>query len=333
MPLDPGLRALLDKQAAAASPVPLSELPIKIVRPVYQAGILAGLGADYRPAPLAEVRDAVIEGSVPVRIYRPDRPAGAAPPAAVAYAHGGGWVLGGLETHDEVCRYLSRELPAVLVAADYRLAPEHPYPAAIDDYWTVVRWLAGHAAGLGADPGTLVVMGDSAGGNLAAAATLRARDAGGPAIAAQALAYPVTDATRQSAADPGGSYAQCGEDYGLTAARMDWFITSYLPGPASRTAPDASPLLAPDLSGLPPAVVGTAEFDPLRDEGARYAARLRDAGVPVTFLPGAGLAHGFMHQAPQARAADQARQDFTAALRAVLGRAGDAASPAARAGP
>ncbi len=244
----------------------------------------------------------------------------------------GGWVIGDLETHDEVCRYLSRELPAVVVAVDYRRAPEHPYPAAIEDYWTAVRWLAENAGALGADPGALVVAGDSAGGNLAAAAALRARDAGGPAIAAQALAYPVTDATRQSAADPAGSYARWGEGYGLTAATMAWFIDCYLPDPASRAAADNSPLLVPDLSGLPPAVVATAEYDPLRDEGAGYAARLRDAGVPVTFLPGDGLVHGFLYQARLARAAGQARQEFTAALRAILRSAGDRARRAGREG-
>ena len=260
MPVDPRLQVMLGQAAARAAAAGPGPLPPEVLRAGYRAAILAALGADYAPVPLAEVRDTHAAG-VPVRIYRPA--AGERLLPAVAFAHAGGWVLGDLETHDEVCRYLSTALPAVVVAVDYRLPPEHVYPAAIEDYWAVVCWLAGHAAELGADPERLVVAGDSAGGNMALAAALRARDAGGPRIRAQAAAYPATDMTLGYGSAPGRSYEKYAEGYGLTAATMSWFAETYLPDPADRAAPDVSPLLAADLSGLPRAVVATAEYDPL----------------------------------------------------------------------
>jgi acetyl esterase len=324
MPLDPELRAMLERTAAAA-PVPMYELPVDVARAGYKAGVAVSLGDDYQPTAMAEVSDVVVAGSVPVRVYRPDAP-GLLP--AVAFAHGGGWVIGDLDTHDETCRYLAEALSALVVAVDYRRAPEDPYPAAIDDYWAAVTWLAENAARLGADPGALAVVGDSAGGHLAAAAALRARAAGGPAIAVQALAYPVTDATMAAAADPLGSYVTRSDGYGLSATSMAWFIGSYVPDPADRSRPDNAPLLVEDLSGLPPAVVATAEFDPLRDEGAAYARRLREAGVPVTWLPGDGLVHGFLRQAGVSRAADRARTAFADAITATLAARRPATAPA-----
>ena len=320
MPVDPLLQVMLDEAAARAAAAGLAgvapgQLPPAVLRAGYRAAILAALGADYVPAPLAEVRDTRAAG-VPVRVYRPE--AGGRPLPVVAFAHAGGWVLGDLETHDEVCRYLSAALPAVVVAVDYRLAPEHVYPAAIEDYWAVVRWLAGHAAELGADPERLVVAGDSAGGNMALAAALRARDAGGPRIIAQAAAYPATDLTLGYGSAPGRSYAKYAEGYGLTAATMRWFADTYLPEPADRAAPAVSPLLAADLSGLPPAVIATAEYDPLCSEGARYAERLRAAGVPVTYLDGRGLVHGFLYYPRVARACATARDAFADAIRSAV---------------
>jgi acetyl esterase len=324
MPLDPDLRAMLERTAAAA-PVPLNELPVDVARSGYKAGALASLGPDYQPIALAQVTDRVVAGSVPVRIYQPDAAAtesaasrSQGPRPVVAFAHGGGWVIGDLDTHDDTCRFLSQALSAVVVAVDYRRAPEHPYPAAIDDYWAAVQWTAQNAADLGADPGALALVGDSAGGHLAAAAALRARTAGGPAIAVQAMAYPVTDATMSTATDPHASYVTRSEGFGLSAASMSWFISCYLPAAADRALPDNSPLLVQDLSGLPPAVVATAEFDPLRDEGARYARRLEQAGVPVTWLPGDGLVHGFLRQQRESPAAARARQAFADAIGAVL---------------
>jgi acetyl esterase len=324
MPLDPELRAMLDA-AAAAPAVPMHELPVDVARANQRAATAISLGPDYQPIALAEVSDRVVAGSVPVRVYRPDVP-GVLP--VVAFAHGGGWVIGDLDTHDEPCRFLSHALSAVVVAVDYRRAPEHPYPAAIDDYWAVVCWLAQHAADLGADPGALVVVGDSAGGHLATAAALRARAAGGPAIAVQAMAYPVTDATMSIASDPLGSYVTRADGYGLSATSMAWFVNCYLPDPEARARPDNSPLLVDDLSGLPPAVIATAEFDPLRDEGARYARRLSQAGVPVTWLPGDGLVHSFLRQARQSRAAARARRAFADAISAALAVRPAAPAPA-----
>ena len=320
MPVDPLLQVMLDEAAARAAAAGLAgvapgQLPPAVLRAGYRAAILAALGADYVPAPLAEVRDTRAAG-VPVRVYRPE--AGGRPLPVVAFAHAGGWVLGDLETHDEVCRYLSAALPAVVVAVDYRLAPEHVYPAAIEDYWAVVCWLAGHAAEVGGDPERLVVVGDSAGGNMALAAALRARDAGGPRIIAQAAAYPATDLTLGYGSAPGRSYAKYAEGYGLTAATMRWFADTYLPEPADRAAPAVSPLLAADLSGLPPAVIATAEYDPLCSEGARYAERLRAAGVPVTYLDGQGLVHGFLYYPRVARACATARDAFADAIRSAV---------------
>jgi acetyl esterase len=326
MPVDPHLRVMLDaaaaRAAAAAEADPAAgQLSPQILRAGYRMAILAALGEDYAPAPLAEVRDTELAG-VPVRVYHPEpgHPEPAQPLPVVAFAHAGGWVLGDLETHDEVCRHLSAALPAVVVAVDYRLAPEHVYPAAINDYWSVVCWLAEHATELGADPDRLIVAGDSAGGNMALAAALRAREAGGPRIAAQAAAYPATDLTLGYGGAPGRSYEKYAVGYGLTAAVMAWFADTYLPSTADRASQTASPLLADDLSGLPPAVIATAEYDPLADEGARYAERLRAAGVPVTYLAGQSLVHGFLYYPRVSPACATARDAFTDAIRSAVTR-------------
>jgi acetyl esterase len=326
MPVDPLLQVMLDQAAARAAAAGLAgivpgQLPPATLRAGYRAAILAALGPDYVPAALAEVRDTRAAG-VPVRVYRPE--AGGRPLPALAFAHAGGWVLGDLETHDEVCRYLSAALPAVVVAVDYRLAPEHVYPAAIEDYFAVVCWLAGHAGELGADPERLIVAGDSAGGNMALAAALRARDAGGPRIIAQAAAYPPTDMTLGYGSAPGRSYEKYAEGYGLTAATMNWFAETYLPRPADRASPAVSPLLAADLSGLPPAVIATAEYDPLSSEGARYAQRLRAAGVPVTYLDGKDLVHGFLYYPRVSPACAAAREAFAGAIRSTVERSAQA---------
>ena len=312
MPLDPQLRLMLEQAAAAGITGP-GQLPPPVVRAGYRTAVTAALGEDYVPAPLAEVRDATVAG-VPVRVYRPT--VGGPPLPAVVFAHAGGWVLGDLETHDEVCRYLALALPAVVVAVDYRLAPEHVYPAGHDDYWAVTGWLAGNAAELGADPGRLVVAGDSAGGNMALAAALRAREEGGPAIAVQAAAYPATDMTLEHGSAPGRSYQRYAEGFGLTAKTMAWFADTYLPEVSDRAR--VSPLLADDLAGLPPAVIATAEYDVLADEGAAYAARLDAAGVPVRYLAGDGLTHGFLYYPRVSPACAAARGAFAAAITTFL---------------
>jgi acetyl esterase len=293
MPLEPTTAAMLEQFAAADAP-PMSALPPEAAREMYKAM--------QPPAPEIEI-GAVEDRSIPgpagtidLRIYRPEGPG---PFPLHLHYHGGGWVIGDLDTHDADCRELCRGAGCVVVAVDYRLAPEHAFPAAPEDCYAATRWAVDNAEALGARPGPISVGGDSAGGNLAAAVALMARDRGGPEIALQLLVYPVTDATMDTA-----SYVDNAEGYLLTRDSMEWFWNHYCPA-ESRTDPLASPLKAEDLAGLPPAVVMTAEFDPLRDEGQAYADRLRDAGVEVEYRCFDGLIHGFFSQArmiPAARA-------------------------------
>jgi acetyl esterase len=208
--------------------------------------------------------------------------------ALVVYYHGGGWVIGNLETHDHVVRVLANRLHAAIVNVDYRLAPEHRFPTAVDDSWAALLWANERMTEIAGGPVPLVVMGDSAGGNLSAVVARRARDAGGPQLASQVLIYPVTDADLDTASslDPENQLL-------LTRESMIWFWDHYAPDPADRKHPDASPLQAPDLTGLAPAIVLTAEHDPLRDEGEAYAERLALAGVPVAQQRFAGQMHAF----------------------------------------
>jgi acetyl esterase len=209
----------------------------------------------------------------------------------LVYFHGGGWVIGSIETHDALCRELTMEAGVVVVSVEYRLAPEHKFPAAADDAYAAVRWVAQHAAELGIDPARIGVGGDSAGGNLAAVVALQARDLGGPPLALQLLIYPIT-------CDDLGtpSYVENAEGYMLTRADMAWFWSQYLSDPAQGDDPRVSPLRAGDLSGLPPAFILTAEYDPLRDEAEAYAARLEQAGVPVRMRRYDGMIHGFLRR-------------------------------------
>jgi acetyl esterase len=224
-------------------------------------------------------------GDIPVRVYTPN---GTAPFPLLVYFHGGGWVLGGIDTHDGTCRSLANGAGCVVVSVDYRLAPEHRYPAAAEDCCAATQWAAAHAAELGADARRVAVGGDSAGGNLAAVVALMARDRGGPALVLQLLIYPATDARFDTA-----SYRDNADGYLLTAADMRWFWDHYLGDSGRGAEPYASPLRAADLSGLPPALVITAEFDPLRDEGEAYAKRLEDAGVASRLSRYDGMIHGF----------------------------------------
>jgi acetyl esterase/lipase len=248
-------------------------------------------------------------GAVPLRLYA-QGPARTRP--VLLFMHGGGWVIGDLDTHDDPCRRLALDSGCLVIAVDYRLAPEHRYPAAVDDAWAALRWVAAHAAELGGDPARLAVGGDSAGGNLAAALALRARDAGGPALAYQLLVYPAVDCdlTRPSV-------KAHGEGYLLTAAGMRWFWDHYQPDPALRTQPLASPLRAESLAGLPPAWLLLPEYDVLLDEGEAYAARLQAEGVPVTVRRYAGAMHAFFNMSAAA-IARQAIADAAQALRAAL---------------
>lgn len=225
---------------------------------------------------------------IPVRVYAIER-GGALRPALV-YFHGGGFVFGNLDTHDAVCRAIAKESGAVVISVDYRLAPENKFPAAVDDSYAATVWAAANAERLGIDAHRIAVGGDSAGGNLATVVAIRCRDAGGPALSAQVLIYPVTD----SSSFETESHREFGENYFLTRAGMEWFTGHYLVSADQKRHPEVSPLLASNLSGLPPALVITAEFDPLRDEGEAYARRLEQAGVPVTVTRYPGMIHGFV---------------------------------------
>ncbi|MEA2306618.1 MAG: hypothetical protein QOH43_3898 [Solirubrobacteraceae bacterium] len=274
-----------------------------------QAAVVAG-----RVASVGGVRDLQIPGPagpLPVRHYVPEEPGG--PHGLLVFLHGGGFVVGGIDTHDGVCRLLCRHAGVHVLSVDYRLAPEHPFPAAVDDSVAAWRWVAEHAAELGADPEQLAIGGDSAGGNLAAVVCqLAARD-GGPLPAAQLLIYPVTDA-----ADDTPSRGMFADGFYLTKAEMDWFHGNYTSPSDDPTDVRLSPLRAADLAGQPPAVVVTAGFDPLRDEGEAYAHALRDAGVPVVLRRFTGLIHAFINMTAVSPAAHDAVVETAGALRAVL---------------
>lgn len=243
------------------------------------------------PTPVFKVEDLRIPGPaqpIPVRIYRPTETRAASP--VIVYFHGGGWVVGDLDSHDNLCRSLAVKANAIVVAVDYRLAPEHRFPAAADDAYAAVLWVAANTRTLGADPANIVVAGDSAGGNLAAVVAQLSRDLGGPKLRAQLLLYPAVDLSRldrQSTIDFANGLF-------LTRERMAWFIDLYVPDKAARIYAKVSPLLAVNYQGLAPAIVVTAKFDPLRDEGEEYANALRKAGVPVHLRRFEGMIHGFM---------------------------------------
>jgi len=307
MGLDPQIARLL-ADAAAKDPRGIEQLT------VAEARVRGGSAPVDAMVPLEDVpvvRDVVIDGAVPIpaRIYRPS--AGILP--LLVYFHGGGWVVGSVALSDNFCRALANASGCAVLSVDYRLAPEHPYPAAADDAFAATRWAAENARELGADATRLAVGGSSAGGNLAAVVAQMARERGGPAIAMQWLHVPVTD---HDFARP--SYIANATGMGLTRAAMQWFWGHYAPDVARRGEPRASPLRAKDLRGGPPAIVVTAECDPLHDEGASYAQRLRDAGVPVTHLEYAGMVHGFMSWASAIPAAARAFKDVGTALQRGL---------------
>lgn len=263
--------------------------PLNEMTPDEARGLGAMLRDLYGPGPaVASVHDETVAtadgGSFGVRVLTPE----GTPRAVIVYYHGGGWVIGNIEESDTLGRTLAVRTNAVVVLVDYRLAPEHRYPAAADDAWTAVAWTADRVADLAGSTVPLIVLGDSAGGNLAAVVAQRAHAEGGPDIALQVLVYPVTDADVDTA-----SYVDPANQLLLSRDSMIWFWDHYAPDAGSRAHVDASPLQAADLAGLPPAVVLTAEHDPLRDEGEAYAAKLRAAGVPVEHRRFDGQMHGF----------------------------------------
>lgn len=285
MPLHPQVDGFLKQMAAAGGPA-FHQMSVADCRAAF-----AGLMAMMPPgaAALASVNTRQIPGgagAIDVRIYTPP---GAGPFPLLCFFHGGGWVIGDLETHDAVCRELASGAACIVVAVAYRLAPEHRFPAAPEDCVAAVKWLAANAASLNADPARLAVGGDSAGGNLAAVVAQRLRDTRGPALCAQLLIYPVT----RLAGEPMPSMIENAQGYLLEAKDMEWFVGHYLPSPNDGARVDASPALAENLAGLPPALVITAEFDPLRDEGEAYARALSAAGVPTVLSRYDGAIHAF----------------------------------------
>jgi acetyl esterase len=307
MPLDPQVRQLLDQLEAVGGPTITEQTPEE-ARALMKA--LATLEGE--PEPVSNVHEATAAGpggDIPVRVYRPE---GEAPLPLLLWYHGGGFVIGDLDTADRNARRLANRAGAVVVSVDYRLAPEHRFPAAVDDSWAALEWARAHAADLGADPERVAVGGDSAGGNLAAVVALLARDRG-VELRYQLLVYPVTD---QLMSFP--SYAENAEGYLLTRDSMVWFISHYLGDGGDAKDVLASPLYADDLQGVAPALVITAEFDPLRDEGNAYAERLREAGVPVTLDQCGGMIHGFFGLGVMIDAANAVVDRAGAALRDAL---------------
>ena len=307
MPVDPQIAQLL-AQAAETDARGIEELTVEEAR--IRGGSVTVASVPFEE--VAEVRDVAVgsEPSLPARFYRPR--AGTLP--LLVYFHGGGWVVGSVALSDNFCRAIANASGCAVLSVEYRLAPEHRYPAAADDAYAATQWAAEHASELGIDPKRLAVSGSSAGGNLAAVVCLMARERGGPKIALQLLLVPVTDHDFTRA-----SYDANVTGKGLTRAGMEWFWDHYEPDPHRRDEPRASPLRAKDLRGLPPALFVVAECDPLRDEGAAYAERLRQAGVPVTYREYAGMVHGFMSWSSVVPTAARAFTEVGADLRKALG--------------
>ncbi len=264
------------------------------------------------PIELPSIADGTVPGpagDIPVRIYRPSDDTNL---PVVVFFHGGGWVIGDLESHDHMARTLSSKAECVVVAVDYRLAPEHKFPAAADDAWAALEWVATHATDLGVDGNRIAVAGDSAGGNLAAVVAVQARDSEHVEIIQQVLLYPVVDGDCDRP-----SMAENAEGYMLTRGAMDWFHEQYATTDADRGDPRYSPING-DLAGVAPAIVVTAEYDPLRDQGNAYAVALTDAGVDVIHTQYDGMIHGFFSMDAGLDTAAQAQDEVAAALKAAF---------------
>jgi acetyl esterase len=279
----------------------------------------SAVAAARPPIPMRRVDEMDVPGPggpLPARLYVPHNPDAVAPAPLLVYYHGGGWVIGDLDTHDDACRFLASRAAVRVLSVEYRLSPEHPFPAPVEDAFAAFAWAAANVAELGADPGRIAVGGDSAGGNLAAVVSMIARDGGGPSPAMQLLIYPVTDARGEER-----SRRLFAEGYLLTEGDREFFEGHYLPAGCDLDDPRVSILRAPDLSGLPPAYLVTAGFDPLRDEGEAYALRMRQAGVAVALRRHPGLIHSFANQTSISRTARAAMLEVAGALRMGLARA------------
>jgi len=308
VPLDPQVQAMCERSREAGTR-PLYTMSLAEARAADLAAIQAASGGGE---PVYEVTDLTVE-ELPARLYRPDP---AADKPVLVYFYGGGWTLGSIETSDAVCRTLANATGALVLAPGYRLAPEHKFPTAVYDCFAAVRWVADNAARLGADPARIAVGGDSAGGNLAAAVTLLARDRGGPALAAQLLVYPNTDYESDTP-----SLRENTDPLLFNRTSVGWYWGHYLNSPADGVDPLASPLRADELSGLPPALVITAEYDPLRDQAEQYAAALSQAGVPVVASRYDGMVHGFFCMAGELDAGRRALAEAAGFLTKTLASA------------
>lgn len=309
--LDAVLKGLLDQMAA--NPMPkIWEIPPTAGREMYK-GMSAML--DPQNVPIGKVEDRKVPGpggDIPVRIYTPVGGGAAALPAVVFF-HGGGFVIGDLNTHDALCRQISNEAKARVIAVDYRLAPEHKFPAAADDCFAALKWVADQASTIGVDANRIAVCGDSAGGNLSAVVCQLAKKAGGPRIVYQVLMYPTTIAHAQTP-----SMAAFGKGYFLEREAMDWFFDSYVPKGHDLKDPKLAPFWG-DVTGLPPAYVITAGFDPLKDEGKQYADKMAAAGVAVTYKDYPAMVHGFFNMSGIVPQAKDAIHEVAAKLKAAFG--------------
>jgi acetyl esterase len=312
MALDPESQRLLDLMAAANRPA-WNTLSPKAARELYLSLRPAAQGPRPEKVKVADQTIPGPAGELPVRLYRPASASADAKLPALVFAHGGGWVFGNLESHDVLCAQLAREAEIAVFAVDYRLAPEARFPGAFDDVVAALKWVGANGASVGIDTGRLAIGGDSAGGNLAAAVSLWARDNGGPKLRLQLLAYPVTDAVARTE-----SYRRYEDGYGLNAAAMEWFFDHYTPDKSSRGDWRVSPLRAASLAGLPPALVVTAGYDPLRDEGRAYAFRLQQEGTLADLVEFGGMLHGFLSSPMLLHGARRGTTLCAAALREAL---------------
>jgi acetyl esterase len=313
MAVDPQVQALLDMMAAGGAP-PLSDATLADTR----AGFAMLLALTAGPGPDVGVEVRAIpgpHGDIPLRVYRPAGATDVGP--GVVFIHGGGWTIGSAQAYDPIAKHVAAGTAATVVSVDYRLAPEHPFPVPFDECWAALGWTAANAGELGIDEHRIAVMGDSAGGNLAAVLAQRAATEGAPALALQALVYPVTACDLDTA-----SYHENASGFFLERATMEYFWRAYTSGGADPLDPRLSPLRAADLRGVAPAIVITAELDPLRDEGEAYAEALRRAGVAVEHARYDGMIHGFLMMPAAIDAGQRAIDQVAAALRRAFGTLG-----------
>ncbi len=313
-PLDEGTRAVLE-MLNAEGVVHMHEGTPEAAREMMETMVHL---IDEPGPEVGSVEDSLVPGpagELPVRIYRPegtDRT-----PGLLVFFHGGGFVIGSPNTHDTQCRYLCKHAAVVVVSVDYRLAPEHPHPAAVEDCYAALLWAANNGELLGADTARLAVGGDSAGGNLTAVITQQARDKGGPAIIFQLLWYPSVSAKNENTFEE-GSMKEFSEGYFLDRPTMEWFYGHYIPEDTDTADPRVAPLEAGDLAGLPPAFVLTAGYDPLRDGGRDYARRMREAGVAVDYNCYETTIHGFINMTKAVPVATEALAESARKLEAAL---------------